>query len=73
MVKLKANPLNVNIIVTYAPTAAAENHDNDDFYSSLNKVFSSCKSQEITLVIGDQNAKVESEKEGKIVRPHGLG
>jgi len=73
LVKLKASPFNVNIIVVYAPTAEAEEEDIDNFYDSLNEVYSCCKSQEITIVMGDFNAKVGSERDGKVVGSFGLG
>ncbi|XP_042868920.1 craniofacial development protein 2-like [Penaeus japonicus] len=42
-------------------------------YEDLEEVYSTCRSNEITIIMGDWNAKVGSEREGKIVGPHGLG
>jgi len=73
LVKLKSSPFNVNVIVAYAPTAAAEDHDISSFYASLQELHSSCKSNEVTIVMGDFNAKVGRERDGKIVGNFGLG
>ena len=39
LVKVKASPFNVNIIVVYALTAKAEDQEIDHFYSFLDKVY----------------------------------
>ena len=73
LVKLKSIPLNINMIVAYAPTTDADEQKIEEFYDSLDELYSNCKSQEINILIGDFNAKVGSEKHGKTVGPHGLG
>jgi len=70
LVKLKASPFNINMIVAYAPTTDADEQTIEEFYDSL---YSNCKSQEISISMGDFNAKVGCEKHGKTVGPHGLG
>ena len=60
------------IIVVYAPTAEAEDIDIDNFYSSLYEVYTYCKLADITIVMGDWNAKLGSEEQGKSVGPLGL-
>jgi len=72
-VKLKASPFNLNIIVVYAPTAEAEEKDIDQFYCELNEVMKGCKSQEITIVMGDWNAKIGEGQENDVVGRFGLG
>ena len=44
-----------------------------EFYDSLGKLYSNCKSQELNIMMGDFHAKVSCEKHGKTVGPHGLG
>lgn len=66
LVKLKASPFNVNIIVVYAPTAEAEDIDIENLYNFLDEVYTYCKSTEITIVMGDWNAKLGSEEQGKV-------
>lgn len=73
LVKLKASPFNVNIIVVYATTAEAEDIDIDNFYSSLDEVYTYCKLAEMTIVMGNWNAKLGSEEQGKSVGPFSLG
>ena len=39
----------------------------EEFYDSLDELYSNCKSQEIDILMGDFNAKVGCEKHGKTV------
>ena len=73
LVKLKASPFIVNILVIYAPTAEAEEEEINKFYRSLDEMMKSCKSDEVTIVMGDFNAKVGEQRDGKTVGPYGLG
>ena len=73
LVKLKASPFNINLIVAYAPTADADESVLEMFYETLDNLYKNCKSQEINILLGDFNAKVGSRKQGKTVGPHGLG
>ncbi|XP_063588673.1 uncharacterized protein LOC134765810 [Penaeus indicus] len=43
------------------------------FYAQLDQAYSQCKSQDIIIVMGDFNAKVDNERVDNIVGPHGLG
>ena len=57
-VKLKCQPVNINIIQVYAPTSDAPDEDMQLFYEALNKAFSTCKLPEVRIVMGDFNAKL---------------
>jgi len=72
LVKLKSSPSNLNVIVSYASTADADEEEINEFYKSLDDVYKTCKSKEITIVMGDFNANVGEEPEGKIIRQFGL-
>ena len=63
IVKFKCQPVNINIIQVYAPTSDAPDEDIQLFYEDLNKVFSTCKSPEVRIVMGDFNAKVGKHSE----------
>jgi len=56
LVKLKSIPSNLNVIVSYVPTADADEEEINEFYESLDEVYKTCKSNEITIVMGDFNA-----------------
>ncbi|XP_063604525.1 craniofacial development protein 2-like [Penaeus indicus] len=73
LVKLRASPFNVNVIVVYAPTVDTDEAVVDQFYGSLKKLMKCCKSQEVTIVVGNWNAKVGEERTRKITGPFGLG
>lgn len=60
---MKGKPINIVIIFVYA---LAEK-ETDNFYSSLDNAKVQCKSKEITIIIGNLNAKVGKEQEGELV------
>jgi len=65
--KFKTSNKNINlrIIVAYAPTNEAEEENKDEFYNQLTGVFNNnfCH-KDITLIIGDLNAKVGNTNNG---------
>lgn len=73
MLKLKTDKGNMNIIQVYAPTADKEEAEAEKFYTELDDIFRSIKNNEITIVMGDFNAKVGSGKVGTQVGNFGLG
>lgn len=73
MIKLKGSPLNVNLIQVYAPTADSDEDEIESFYHNLKQLLKSTKQHEITLIIGDFNAKVGSEKTTGVTGAFGLG
>ncbi|XP_039760435.1 craniofacial development protein 2-like [Pararge aegeria] len=56
--KLKASPCHINIVQIYAPTAQSSEEDIEQFYISLVQTLENIPQREVTLVIGDLNAKV---------------
>ena len=73
LVRLKASPVAINIIVAYAPTAVSEEEEIDSFYTDLDEVFAQCKRNEVNLIMGDLNANVGCDRTGNIVGPFGPG
>ena len=73
MVKIHGNPFNIIIIVVYVPTTGSTEEEIDTFYETLKEAKSQCKPKEVNIIIGDLNAKVGSETDGRTVGPHGTG
>ena len=73
LVKIKGRPFNIAVIQCYAPTCDSLEEVVDTFYAHLEGPIKQCKSQEITNVMGDWNAKVGNSKLRNIVGKHGLG
>ncbi|VDP80624.1 unnamed protein product [Schistosoma curassoni] len=73
--KTKNEGITMNIIQCYAPT----NHSNDDikdqFYERLQSIIEKCPRKDLTILMGDLNAKVGIDNTGyeDIMRRHGLG
>ena len=73
LVKIAAKPVGLNIIQVYAPTADYSDEDIETFYEQVDSARSQCKPEEITLVVGDLNAKVGCGRSGEVVGNYGLG
>ena len=73
LVKLKGKPFHICIIQVYAPTSDYEEEQVEDFYRDVMKAKEQCKPHDITLVMGDLNAKLGRERVEDIVGPFGLG
>ena len=73
VVKLPGAPLDINIVQLYAPTAGHDDEDVEELYEGVDSALKQCKPHEITLVIGDWNAKVGRGRDGGMVGPWGLG
>ena len=63
LVKIHGQPFDLSIIQVYVPTSASTEEGIDDFYSDLEDAYGKCGSQDIVIVIGDMNAKIESEQD----------
>ena len=73
VMKLKGNPIDWNIIQVYAPTSNSTEEELEEFYQELDKARQQCKPHEVTVIMGDLNAKVGNGREGEIVGDFGLG
>ena len=73
LVKIEAKLVGLNIIQVYAPTADYSDEDIEAFYEQVDSARSQCKPEEITLVVGDLNAKVGCGRSGEVVGNYGLG
>ena len=73
VMKLAGAPLDINIVQVYAPTAGHDDEDIEEFYEGVDCALKQCKSHELTIVMGDWNAKVGQGRDGETVGPWGLG
>ena len=73
LLKIGAKPVSINIIQVYAPTSQHSDDTIDGFYDQVDEVRRQCKSNEVTIVMGDLNAKVGRGRSGDAVGDFGLG
>ena len=73
MIKISAQPFNMNIIQLYAPTSTHEDEGIDEFYDKVQHALQNVKSNEITIVMGDLNAKIGEGSHRDVVGRFGLG
>ncbi|XP_037784722.1 craniofacial development protein 2-like [Penaeus monodon] len=51
----------------YAPPTASSEEEIDEFYNTLEKAKTQCKSTDVTVIMGDMNAKVGNEADGETI------
>ena len=73
MIKISAQPLNMNLIQLYAPISTHEDEEIDEFYDKIQHALQNVKSDEITIVMRELNAKTGEGSHGNVVGPFGLG
>lgn len=73
LVQLAAYPVNINIIQIYAPTADKDDTVVESLYQLISEALGMTKKHEITIIMGDFNAKVGSENTLNITGKFGLG
>ena len=73
MLQLDTKPVKKNIIQVYAPTADKPDEEVESFYKDVEKLMKMTKNEEITLLMGDFNAKVGGRRVGDTVGAYGLG
>lgn len=73
LLQIQATPVDINIIQIYAPTADKDEATIEEFYEQLEILMKMTKKHEVTLVMGDFNAKVGKGKVDDVVGNFGLG
>lgn len=72
-IKMKTTHRDLNVIQIYAPTNDKTEQEIEEFYNKIDEVISLTKKGEITMVIGDFNAKIGAGVEGDNIGAYGLG
>ena len=70
-VSFQGKPFNIMVIQVYAPTSNAE--EVERFYEDLQDLLELTAKKDILFIIGDWNAKVESQETPGITGKFGLG
>lgn len=73
LLKLNTSRRTMNIIQAYAPTNDRSDDLVEDFYNTLGEAMTLTKKGEITVVLGDFNAKLGSVAEEGVTGEYGLG
>ena len=73
MVKIQAKPFDNNLIQVYAPTSDHSDNKIEAFYDEIEATLKYTRSSEITMLMGDFNAKVGNMKEFSITGKYGIG
>ncbi|XP_072375942.1 uncharacterized protein, partial [Diabrotica undecimpunctata] len=73
MVTLKTAQSRVNLIQVYAPTAEKSDEELEQFYNELQQALEVTKSRDVTIVMGDLNAKIGRRSQGDFIGNFGLG
>lgn len=73
VVRIDSLPVRTNIIQVYAPTADKPDETIEAFYSDLTNTLRKLPKNDITLIIGDFNAKIGQGRCGEVIGPFGLG
>ena len=60
--RIQAKPHNISLIMCYAPTSVASEEDLEDFYNSFQQAIDSTPNRDITIMMGDFNAKVGKQR-----------
>ena len=72
-VHFQGKPLNIMVIQAYAPTSNAEEAEVEWFYEDLQDLLELTPRKDVLFVIGDWNAKVESQETPGETGKFGLG
>ena len=72
-VRLQGKPFNITVIQVYAPTSNAEEAEVECFYEDLQNLLELTAKKDVLFIIGDWNAKVESQELLRVTGKFGLG
>ena len=70
---LQGKPFNIIVIQVYAPTSNAEEAEVEWFYEDLLDLLELAPKKDVLFIIGDWNAKVESQETPGVTGKFGLG
>ena len=69
----QGKPFNITVIQVYAPTSNAEEAEGEWFYEDLQDLLELTPKKDVLFIIGDWNAKVESQETPGVTGKFGLG
>ena len=72
-VRLQGKPFNITVIQVYAPTSNAEEAEAERFYEDLQELVELTPKNSVLFIIGEWNAKVESQETPGVTGKFGLG
>ena len=72
-VHFQGKPFNITVIQVYAPTSNAEEAEVERFSEDLQDLLELTPKKDVLLIIGDWNAKVESQETPGVTGKFGLG
>ena len=69
----QGKPFNITVIQVYAPTSNAKEPEVERFYEDLQDLLELTPKKDVLFIIGDWNAKVESQETPGVTGKFGLG
>ena len=72
-VRFQGKPFNITVIQVYAPTSNAEEAEVEQFYEDLQDLLELTPKKDVLFIIGDWNARVESQETPGVTGKFGLG
>ena len=72
-VRFQGKPFSITVIQTYAPASNAKEGEVERFYDDLQNLLELTPKKDILFIIGDWNAKVESQEIPGVTGKFGLG
>ena len=69
----QGKPFNITVIQVYAPISNAEEAEVEQFYADLQDLLELTPKKDVLFIIGDWNAKVESQETSGVTGKFGLG
>ena len=72
-VRFQSKSFNITVIQVYAPTSKAEETEVERFYEDLQDLLELTPKKDVLFIIGDWNAKVESQEKPGITGRFGFG
>ena len=72
-VHFQGKPFNLTVIQVYAPTSNAKEAEVEQFYEDLQDLLELTPKKDVLFIIGDWNAKIESQETPGVTGKFGLG
>ena len=71
--RFQGKPFNITVVQVYAPTSNAEVAEVEGFYEDLQNILELTPKKDVLFIIGDWNAKVDSQEIPGVTGKFGLG